>query len=170
MLIVDTATGQLVSEDDFRRKFPDTSFSDVLTSELLEAFGHAPAVDGDYPEVIEGQYVVPGDAELVDGQWVTTYIVRDYTAEEIAAILLNRRTGMTVSAYQGRVALLNAGLLDDVEALVAAPETAREVKLAWEYATEWYRTSPLIISLAASLSLTEAQLDDLFAAGAQIHA
>ena len=67
-----------------------------------------------------------------------------------------------VSAYQARVQLERSSLLASVKALMEAPETDAEAKIAWEYATVFVRTSPFIQSLAPALSLTEAQLDQLF--------
>jgi hypothetical protein len=71
-----------------------------------------------------------------------------------------------VSPKQARIALLNAGLLDQVQAAVDAAGGA--TKIAWEYATEISRTDPLIETLAQSLQLTDAQVDQLFTAAAQI--
>lgn len=67
-----------------------------------------------------------------------------------------------VSAFQARAALLQASLLDDVEAYMALPETDPFVKLAWDKAQEFRRDSPTVNSLAALLGLTDSQLDDLF--------
>ena len=74
----------------------------------------------------------------------------------------------TVSPYQARIALLNAGLLDAVNALVANPSTPRQAVIAWEYATVIERYSPFISSLAPALSLNDAQVDALFIAAAQV--
>jgi hypothetical protein len=51
---------------------------------------------------------------------------------------------------------------------MANPETPQAAKIAWEYATVWYRDSAFITSLGPSLGLTEAQIDDLFIAAAQV--
>lgn len=67
-----------------------------------------------------------------------------------------------VSAFQARAALLQAGLLDDVETYMAQPETDPFVRLAWDKAQEFRRDSPTVNSLAAPLGLTTFQLDDLF--------
>lgn len=67
-----------------------------------------------------------------------------------------------VSMRQARLALLDAGLLTSVQAVVdVAPQGT---KIAWEYATELGRSDPLVITLAASLSppLTATQIDGLF--------
>ena len=74
----------------------------------------------------------------------------------------------SVTAFQARAALLAAGLLDEVEAAVAAAD--RLTQTAWEYAQAFERTSPTIAALAAALGLTDAQLDDLFRAAAKISA
>lgn len=74
----------------------------------------------------------------------------------------------SVGPYQARAALLAADLLDDVEALIADPETDRAIKIAWEYASEFKRESPFIEQMAAALSLTEKQVDELFIAAAQV--
>jgi hypothetical protein len=65
-----------------------------------------------------------------------------------------------VSMRQARLALLQANLLSSVEEAVAAGNETD--KISWEYATEVKRTDALVISLSASLNLSEQQLDDLF--------
>lgn len=72
----------------------------------------------------------------------------------------------TVSPRQARLALLAAGLLDDVEATITA--APRSVQIDWEFANEIRRDNPVIASMAATLNLTEAQIDDLFVAAAAI--
>ena len=75
-----------------------------------------------------------------------------------------------VSRFQAKAALLNAGLLDEVEAIVADPATDAMTKLAWAEAIEFNRSSPTVLGLASALNLTSQQLDDLFIAAAQINA
>jgi hypothetical protein len=81
---------------------------------------------------------------------------------------LSRRVPQVMSALQCRLALMGAGLLNPVEALMAATATPAHVRIAWEYATQFERGSPMIAATAAMLGLTDAQLDDLFVAGAAI--
>lgn len=73
-----------------------------------------------------------------------------------------------VSRFQGRAALLNAGLLDQVETIVADPATDRMVKLAWQDATEFQRDSATLSFLAEQLGLTSDDVDDLFRQAVQI--
>lgn len=75
---------------------------------------------------------------------------------------------MSVSPYQARVALYNAGLMPAVEALMVDPSTDPLATIAWEYATAIERQSPHIAALASALGLTEQQIDDLFTAAAAI--
>jgi hypothetical protein len=49
-----------------------------------------------------------------------------------------------------------------VDAAMQAPETDFLAKLAWQDAQEFYRSSPLVIAMGASLGLSSEQLDDLF--------
>jgi hypothetical protein len=94
------------------------------------------------------------------------------TAAEIeaakASIASTAPVPASITRFQARAALLAAGLLDDVEMAVAA--SPRFVQIAWEDASVFDRSSPTIAALAAALSLSDADLDDLFRAAEQIRA
>ena len=68
----------------------------------------------------------------------------------------------SVTAFQAKAALLDAGLLDAVEAMMASPDTPRIVKLAWSEALTFERQSPTVQSLGSALGLDDAALDSLF--------
>lgn len=74
----------------------------------------------------------------------------------------------SVTPYQARMALHNAGMLPAVEALMAHPETDQAARLAWEYATVVERHSPFIAVLSPALGLSDQQIDNLFIAAAAI--
>ncbi|MEN9384613.1 MAG: hypothetical protein RL323_1756 [Pseudomonadota bacterium] len=76
----------------------------------------------------------------------------------------------SVTMRQARLALLGAGMLDDVNAAIAAlPEPDKSAALIeWEYASEVQRSTGLVANLGAALGLTEPQLDDLFIQAAQL--
>ncbi len=76
----------------------------------------------------------------------------------------------SVSRFQARAALHLAGLLDDVEALMAAQDTPALAKLAWADAMEFERQSPTIAALAGAVGLTEQDIDALFVTAAGIKA
>jgi hypothetical protein len=70
----------------------------------------------------------------------------------------------SVSMRQARLALLGAGLYEQVETFVAVMdgEVGEQARIEWEFATEVRRDSPLVTILATALELSEEQLDALF--------
>jgi hypothetical protein len=71
-----------------------------------------------------------------------------------------------VTMRQARLALLAAGLLDDVDAAVAS--ASRAVQIEWEFSGTVERASPLVAAIAAGLSMDDAALDALFAEAARL--
>lgn len=71
---------------------------------------------------------------------------------------------------QARLALLGAGLLDDVTAAIdALPEPTRTAaRIEWEYSTTVQRHRGLVQQLSTALGMSAAQLDALFIAAAAI--
>jgi len=91
-----------------------------------------------------------------------------YTAPALPDPLEAERAAMTVSRFQAMAALLNAGLLSQVNAALA--DAGPLAQLAWAEATEFRRNSTTISGLASGLGLTDTQVDDLFRAAALITA
>jgi hypothetical protein len=75
-----------------------------------------------------------------------------------------------VSRFQAKAALLAAGYLPAVEAMMANPATPEIAKLAWAEAIEFRRTSPTVTAMGAALGLDDAALDALFTTAAGIEA
>jgi len=69
-----------------------------------------------------------------------------------------------ITAYQARAVLDDYGLLEQVEA--AMPLLNKKIQIAWEYALTFKRNHPFIQSLISQFGITEAQLDEMFIAGA----
>lgn len=72
-----------------------------------------------------------------------------------------------VSMRQARLALLEAGRLDQVKAALAAiedPLMRQRAQIEWEYATEMRRDSPWVVAIAEALELSPETLDALFTA------
>lgn len=69
-----------------------------------------------------------------------------------------------VTMRQARIALSRAGLLPSVISTIASMpgQAGDEARIEWEFSGTIERSRPLVQSLAASLGLTEQQLDDLF--------
>lgn len=72
----------------------------------------------------------------------------------------------SVTMRQARLALLGAGLLDRIDAVVTAAGPAARIE--WEYAQTVDRDWPLVNQLAAGLGMSDEQIDDLFSAAAQL--
>jgi len=69
-------TGQVVTESEFRALHKNTSFPQVLTIDILEAYGVDPILEG--PQAITTppyEISVRQGIEEINGQWFTKYIV-----------------------------------------------------------------------------------------------
>lgn len=88
----------------------------------------------------------------------------DYAAEE--ARQAKKVAPATVTMRQARLALLQSGLLDAVEAAVTGAGKAAQIE--WEYSGEVHRDKALVRALTPALGLTEEQLDDLFELAASL--
>lgn len=75
-----------------------------------------------------------------------------------------------VPMRQARLALLAAGLLDQVDAAIAAmPEPQKKAaSIEWEYSNALQRSNPFVAQLGAALGLDESVIDDLFVAAAKL--
>lgn len=71
---------------------------------------------------------------------------------------------VSVTMRQARLALLNAGMLAGVDAAIAALDEPQKSQalIVWEYSQEVQRQDGLVVLLAAALSLTAEQIDQLF--------
>ncbi|MBV2205887.1 MAG: hypothetical protein KUL87_10730 [Pseudomonas sp.] len=76
----------------------------------------------------------------------------------------------SVTMRQARQAMLNAGILSQVDSLIASMpgEEGESARIDWAYARDVKRDWPLIGALGPQLSLTEQQIDDLFIYAASI--
>lgn len=82
-----------------------------------------------------------------------------------------QHTPASVTRAQGKVALIHAQLWPQVSAFVDAiadPTERALVEVALYDTVTWQRTSPFLNTMADALGLTQAQLDELFIAAAQI--
>lgn len=129
-------------------------------------------------------FTLPDGRQLSEGQQFTLNEVQygslwlaHATAEDLAALGITVRdepepdtqepqVPEAVSMFQARAVLMQAGLYDTVDA--SLKQAGGVNLLAWEYATEVRRDSPLVLSMAQSLGLTPEQVDQLFIQAAQI--
>jgi hypothetical protein len=68
---------------------------------------------------------------------------------------------LIATKYKFRLALLELGLLDDIEAFVAATED-RRIKIAWQYADVYQSDDPLAVGLGYALGKTDAEIQAVF--------
>ena len=71
----------------------------------------------------------------------------------------------TITPRQARLALLGAGLLDDIEVLLT---TDKAMQIWWEYSLEVDRDNAHIVTAGTALGLTELQLDEMFIAASKL--
>ena len=75
-------TGALITDQQLRADNPNTSFPEVLTPEIIDAFGYDPVLEGPQPTLIPPyQYAQRDGVVEVDGQWFTHYIAAEPDAE-----------------------------------------------------------------------------------------
>lgn len=87
----------------------------------------------------------------------------EYTGEsnEELELRLFRET-TTVSRLQAKAALAEFGHLENAQAIIDDPAASTLAKLAWVEASEFRRLSPMMLTIAGLLDLTDEQLDELF--------
>ena len=108
----------------------------------------------------------PEDADTqVDGV-LGVYVQQDWEQMREDEMRARNPVPQQVTMRQARLALLSAGLLDDVEMVIAA--AGRAAQLEWEYAAVVDRTNPAIAAVQQQHALTDAQIDDLFRDAAKL--
>ena len=99
-------------------------------------------------------FVKPDGTEVPLEEYCKTLEITDYIEPEPIIIV-----PQVITMRQARLQLLEVGLLDNVEAIVALD---RKSQIEWEYASEVYKQSPLIESVKGALNLTDKQIDEMF--------
>lgn len=100
--------------------------------------------------------------DVINDKVVRTPIIVNITSEEILQELQKKRQKMVCTNYQARVILTQMNLYSTVENIMSDPQTDPLAKIAWEYASNFYRISPFVNSIASVLNLSDEQLDTLF--------
>ena len=109
----------------------------------------------------------PDDSNVqIDGV-LGVYVQADWEALWADEMRARNPVPQQVTMRQARLALLGAGLLDDVEMVIAA--AGRAEQLEWEYAAVVDRSGPIVaIVQQQQKALTDAQIDDLFREAAKL--
>lgn len=109
--------------------------------------------------IVEGEMVLRDKAPSPDHTWEDGEWIAPPEPEPAPSVAV-------VSMRRARLAMLQAGILDDVTAAVEQAGAAAQIE--WEYAVEVRRDHPLIVALAAQLEMSDENVDALFEAAAQI--
>ena len=152
-----------VSERDIRALNPNTSFATPFVAPAEYAFVF-PAPQPTHDPITQwAQETAP--VLTTKGTWeqqwrvVERYETQEEKDEAIAADIKSR-VPTSVSMRQAELALLEAGLLDDIEALIAT--LPRKDQIAWKRSTVVERTDPLVAYVQQANGLSDIQIDELF--------
>jgi hypothetical protein len=140
---------------DLKRDNREVSFPTDMTGFDTSDWYCYPVQDTTPPEA-PGMVAVRIMPVQIDGVWYEQWELVDAPPEPVPDV---------VSMRQARLALLQVGLLDQVDAAIMAiedPTARREAEITWQYSTEVMRTDPLVAQLAATFGLSESEVDDLF--------
>ena len=107
-------------------------------------------------------YLLAADSRCASG-W-------SYAGGDVVAPSVTVPVPAEVTMRQARLALLAAGLLDDVEAAIAGMDEPAKTaaQIEWEYSNALERDNTLVAILGPALGLSTNQVDDLFRAAAQL--
>lgn len=144
-----------------RRDNPQVSFPREMPDERLADWGVYPVSKVEPPEYNpETQALEEGQPVQIDGVWTQVWNVRSLTTEE-----LKSRIPQSITKRQARQELIEAGLIGAVEAAIDAIQdpTQKALMFSWWNDSQTYdRDNPELITMAASIGLTEEQLDSMF--------
>lgn len=154
---------------DLMADHPSTSFALPLNPSDLADFGVHAVAQVPAPEATIEQTLIEAPPTLIDGTWTQQWAVTDATPEQIAQRQA-ARVPRAVTMRQARLALLAAGVLAAVDAAIDAmtEPTKSAARIEWEYSGEVQRHNGFVAALGPALGLTEAQIDALFIAAADL--
>lgn len=132
-------TGQVVSEHEFIAMHKNVSFTLPLTLDQINGQDADPVMEGARPTPETFQDVQAGEVVQVNGNWVRTYVTRDWTTGEIDADRDRRCTAIQQQIDDlERSAMLNRGSRElelrlmekEADEMAAAMGVTREQVLA----------------------------------------
>lgn len=172
-MYINTTTFQQCSESEIRAANPNTSFPSPFIPPDDYAYVF-PAPRPTYNPVTQAVRETTPELTVL-GHWEQRWeVVELFETQEdrdtaIAADAEAKRLAsvpQSVTMRQAARALLDAGLLDDVEALVAT--LPRAYQIDWEKASVVERSNPLVEIVRQQKSMTDTQIDDLFITAATL--
>jgi len=156
---------QLYSLTQLRKDNPNVSFPVVFNDDILAPFNVFPVSVLPKPSYDDAtEKLVAREPQEINGAWILAYDVVAMSPEEVADKLAQKRAQMSCTPRQARLALSKSGKYGAVKAFMAQlpAEQKEEADIEWEYATQFERTSGLLVTLTAAMGMTEQEVDDLF--------
>ncbi|TQR29150.1 hypothetical protein DMB92_08415 [Campylobacter sp. MIT 99-7217] len=89
--------------------------------------------------------------ELIDKSFLMSLRLKEYDEKGVPR---------KISIRQAKLILLENELLDDIEEMIASSD--KKTQISWEYATEFERNNPLILSFQKAANLSDEFVDELF--------
>jgi len=148
------------THSEIRSAFNNVSFPSDISEDDIAFVGLLPVAQTQVPaydSLTEKVTEIP--PTLIDGEWTQQWQVQTLSPTEADAAY-QASIPKVVTIRQAKLALLQAGLLDDIEAAMTQADRATQVE--WEYATEFRRDWPALLAMQPLLGLTDTQVDDLF--------
>ena len=160
---------QITEETFHGASWRNVSFGRNATDAEYAAHGLYPITES-VPEYNPDTHKLTGPTLSFDGTTITrAYTAVELTQEELTA-KKKARVPAKVSMRKARLAMLQAGILDQVQTAIDAMEgtDGKVAQIEWEYADGLSRNHATVEALALALGLTEDQIDDLFIAAGEI--
>jgi hypothetical protein len=145
----------------------DVRYPNFLDPDLRASLGITEVTEPEPPE----EYATHPEYWFRTEQDDAPYVVYTRKSDEQIAAIEAAKIPRRVTMRQARLALLGAGLLEQIDAAINAIEDATQkaaAKIEWEYAQEVDRDHQWVQGLSTALNLTEQQLDALFTQAASL--
>lgn len=149
-------------------KWDDTHYcpASALTSEEAVQFDVHPLLALAPPAYNPQTHSVIRDGcEFVDNQWQYKWRIDELTPEQIEQRRL-ASIPQEISRAQFILALLQVGLLDEVELAIANADKATQIN--YKERLTFKRDFPLVTTMAQALGKTDVEIDNLFILGATL--
>jgi hypothetical protein len=141
---------------------------DFLSTDVLALVSLALTSEAAIPATTSEQVATRDAAPtIVDGASIFGWTVRAKTADELASELISKREGMSCSKMQG---ILTLGEAAWGEVLTYRETASWAEQMVIDSAQDWSRTSENIAFFGWLLNYTDAQMDTMFTAAAQVTA